>query len=157
MRLEIDNDKLRQIAQNSIEQEKTEKKRIRQEENDRNKAEKTRILQRAEEIIASIPSELEKASKHPKQVESGFAITARIPIVHENMFSVMVPEGSLSEKDEAILSEVREKIKTLDIPGVDSIVIDHYTRTHMYSDSDSSIFGDCKYYYIETKVILSNK
>jgi|GEM_PF-6717038 len=77
----------------------------------------------------------------------------KVPIANEEMFSVMCNKGSLSDRDLKVLEEIRERIKTLKIQGIE-LSVTNIPERHTYTDSDSSSYGSCAHYYVKAEEIF---
>jgi hypothetical protein len=145
MTIGIDPEKLRNIANTAIDQKKKDQEAIETGKTQRI----ARLNKIAEDLLASIPQELEKAAKNPIQTESGFIIKAQIPIVREHMTGCFSTEGTMSEDDAVILAAVREKLSTLNPSDLYSIKIEEHIENHQFvsnSGTDESELGPCVHY-----------
>jgi len=157
MTIEIDPGKLRSIAKTAIAQEKTDQEAKDAEKVALDSKRTARINQAAEDLLASIPQELEKAANKPTQTESGIIITAHIPIVREHMTGCFSKKGDLSEDDAAILDAVKAKLTTLNPSDLYSVKVKQHTETHQYisnSGTDDSDPGPCICYELVVTAIL---
>lgn len=156
MSIEIDPEKLRKIAKEAIIKRELDKKKKEQEkiaaEKERIAAEEQnaiRIKQLVEDIFASIPKNLEKAAKKPREIKQGIKIVARIPIVREHMTSTMDTKGHLSKDDAAILTAAKEKLATVNPSDLYTLEIKTHSEQHQYytkSRNDWSEPGPCIHY-----------
>ena len=157
MTIGIDPEKLRKIAKDAITQKRSEKKSYEEEKSAEEIRKAARIKQKAEDIIASIPDELEKAAKSPKQTSSGIKIIATIPIVREHMTSIMDTKGDLSEEDAAILATVKEKLTTANPSDLYTLEIKQHSEQHQFttnSGNDWSEYGPCIHYDLVVTTLL---
>lgn len=138
---------------------KTENEKLAQKEKEKKKADEAQIQEnkrikiRVDQIIASIPEEIQKAAIHAQREKEKLVVTAKIPIVNECLSSIMDSYGHLRDFDERVLQATRQRMKTLKIDEVELSEI-YETQTHTYSDSDSDTSGPCKHYYIKASVVI---
>jgi hypothetical protein len=151
----VDPNKLKEVAQTAVSSLQASNAAYRSQERAKQRATRESAKTRAEEIIASIPEELEKAAKDLKRIPSNRKIVARIPIVEEKLRSIMASEGHLDSADKAVLEVVKKILETLSIPGVDKITIQEKTELdgHDAADGDRT-YGLCKHYYLAVEVTL---
>jgi len=117
-----------------------------------NEREKARIY--ANEIIKSIINSLKKDSQDVNRADDN--VLARIPIVNEEMCSVMSTSGNLSERDLKILKQIEEFVSSFKKKNI-SLEIKQKIKMRRFvtfSGRDWSDLGPCRYYYLEVKKIL---
>lgn len=108
-----------------------------------------------DEIIGSIPSELEKAAKNPVEIDGKSWVVAQIPIVEEKLRSIMDIRGSLELRDEKILNELRERLRIEEFDGADVHIVElEVEHSYVSADGLDTGYGPCKHYVLEVRVCL---